>query len=302
MLRSSIDLGTNTCLLLVAEWDPQARQVARVVSDHSTIVRLGEGVDRNREFAPQAMERTLKALEGYSKTVREAGLDPAQTVCVATSQARDVRNGAQFFEEIQSKTGFRFQVISGEEEARFTFLGGLLPGMDPARSAVIDIGGGSTEYMASLGGQSLDIGSVRFTERFLKSDPVSDDEFWAAQEAMDSLIAQLEPWRASLSREVELVAVAGTATTLAAWHLGLEKFDAQAIDQVTLTRGDVHRMVEELKWRTVKERCELPGMEPKRADVLLAGAMILWRSMELLGFKEAKVSTRGLRFGALSLA
>lgn len=300
MLRTSIDLGTNTCLLLVAECEGGVAR--RVVSDHSTVVRLGQGVDVKRELQPEAMERTLKCLREYSDIVRKAGAEPRDTVCVATSQARDARNGAEFFARVEKETGFRFRVISGDEEARLTFLGGLLPEMSPETSAVIDIGGGSTEIISAHGGQSVDAGSVRFTERFLKNDPVTDEQFWAAQDAIDSLLEPLRPWRARAPRDLRLVAVAGTATTLAAWHLELERFDAARIDQVTLTRGDIHRMVEELKWRTVAERMRLPGMEKGRADVLLAGALILWRAMELLDFAECRVSTRGLRFGALTLA
>jgi exopolyphosphatase/guanosine-5'-triphosphate,3'-diphosphate pyrophosphatase len=183
---------------------------------------------------------------------------------------------------------------------------------------VVDLGGGSTEFMAKGGGKSpgespgespgkspekspgisIDMGSVRFTERFLKSDPVTDAEFWSCQEKIDELLTELEEWRGAL-RDPELVAVAGTATTLAAWHLGLEKFDPQAINQVELTRGDLHRMVEELKWRKASERAKLPGMEAGRADVILAGAMILWRTLERLDFQSCRVSTRGLRYGVL---
>jgi exopolyphosphatase/guanosine-5'-triphosphate,3'-diphosphate pyrophosphatase len=218
---------------------------------------------------------------------------------VATSQARDAANGQEFFDRVSKETGFRFQVISGDDEAKYTFLGALLPGMSPERSAVIDIGGGSTELIGLGGGQSVDVGSVRFTERYLKSDPVTDGEFWACQAEIDRMLSVLAPWRDRLGDGVELVAVAGTATTLAAYHLGLAKFDARAIDQLVMTRGDIHRMVEELKWRSVDERMKLPGMEPGRADVLLAGSLILWRAMELLRFPECRVSTRGLRFGVL---
>lgn len=302
MIRASIDLGTNTCLLLVADWDEKRREVARVVSDSTTIVRLGQGVDKARTLAPEAMERTLACLRGYASKARAAGVEPSSAVCVATSQARDARNGAEFFARVEKATGFRFRTISGDDEARFTFLGGLLPGMDPARSAVIDIGGGSTELMASGGGQSVDVGSVRFTERFLKSDPVKDAEFWSCQDAVDGALAPLRAWRGILPRDIQLVGVAGTATTLAAWHLGLEAFDAAKIDQVMLTRGDVHRMVEELKWRTVKERQAISGMEPGRADILLAGALILWRALEILDFPGCRISTRGLRFGVLSMS
>jgi exopolyphosphatase/guanosine-5'-triphosphate,3'-diphosphate pyrophosphatase len=306
VIRSSIDLGTNTCLMLVTQEDP-----GRVVADYSTIVRLGQDVDRMGVLHADAMERTLACLRDYAAKLRAHGGKPEETIAVSTASARDARNGAEFFGRVRRETGFGFKVISGDEEGRLTFLGALLPGLDPARSAVIDIGGGSTELIAwSSGkpgdpaggravGQSLQLGSVRFTERFLKHDPVTDDEFWACQEEIDRLLAGLRSWRESLPAGTQLVAVAGTATTLAAWQLGLEKFDAAKIDQLTLTRGDIHRMVEELKWRTVEERRSIDSMEYQRADVILAGALILWRALEVLGFNDTRVSTRGLRYGAL---
>lgn len=297
MLRASIDLGTNTCLLLIAECENKT--VQRILSDDSTVVRLGKGVDQTKLLDPEAMRRTLECLRAYAHKVKEAGIKPSQVRCVATSQARDARNGALFFSQVEQETGFRFQVISGDEEARLTFFGGLLPGYSPESFAVIDIGGGSTEIISLSGGKSVDMGSVRFTERYLKSNPVTDEEFWACQSAIDLALAPLKSWRETSPGVTQLVAVAGTATTLAAWFLGLKSFDANQIDGLELTRGDVHRMVEELKWRTLHERMQLPGMEPGRADVLLAGGMILWRAMELLSFPSCRISTRGLRFGAL---
>ena len=308
MIRASIDLGTNTCLLLVAEVDFEGR-VSRIVSDHSTIVRLGEGVDRARELQPAAIERTLTCLKQYAKIARDAGLDlkdPKSAICVATSSSRDSKNGPQFFAQVEKETGFRFRVISGDDEARYTFLGALLPGFKPTETAVIDIGGGSTEFITELSsskidGFSLDVGSVRFTERYLKSNPVTDEEFWTCQDEIDDILKDAITWRQKHSHVKNLIAVAGTATTLAAWHLELTKFDAKALDQCRLTRGDIHRMVEELKWRTNEERAKLPGMSKGREDVLLAGALILWRSMELLGFGEIQISTRGLRFGVMQM-
>lgn len=301
MLKASIDLGTNTCLLLIAEWNPSDKEVTKAVADYSTIVRLGKGVDRTRKLDDEAMARTLECLKNYAARIREAGVDSKHVICVATSQARDATNGQAFFEQVQRETGLKFRVLSGADEAQYTFMGGLITGVDPRTSVVIDIGGGSTELMSVKGGTSLDVGSVRYTERFLSSDPVTDDEFWACQDAIDFELMEMSGWRQNLDKRTTLVAVAGTATTLAAWHLGLERFDAQAIDQVTLTRGDVHRMVEELKWRTVAERRQIAGMETERADVILAGALILWRAMELLSFPECRVSTRGLRYGVLRL-
>ncbi|HAR44199.1 MAG TPA: hypothetical protein DCS07_16465 [Bdellovibrionales bacterium] len=301
MIRAAIDLGTNTCLLLVTEWT-EGSGIQKVLRDLTTVVRLGQSVDQNRSLHPDAMERTLKCLKHYAETVRAAGGDPAATACVATSQARDARNGAEFFCRVEVETGFRFRVISGAEEARLTFLGALLPGMSAEKSAVIDIGGGSTEIISATDGTSVDAGAVRFTERYFATDPVSDEEFWSCQAAIDEALGPFVEWRKKLPPDVQLVAVAGSATALAAWFLELKSWDPAKVDQVMLSRGDVHRLVEELKWRTVKERSELPCMEPGRADVILAGAMILWRSMEKLNFPTCRISSRGLRYGVLTSA
>ncbi len=303
MILSSIDLGTNTCLMLVAR--ARTDGTLDALADFATVVRLGEGVDRNRRFGDAPMERTLACLKRYSTELRALGGDPAATVAVATSGSRDSANREEFFARVTAETGFKFRLLSGDDEARFTHLGGLLPGMAPATTAVIDIGGGSTELKVErdgkMSGLSVDIGSVRFTERYLRSDPVTDDEFWKAQSEVDAAIERsgLIEWRRSSPTTLRLCAVAGTATTLAAWFLGLEKFDASRIDGLVLSRGDLHRQVEDLKWRTVAERMELPGMEKGRADVLLAGALILWRMMELLDFDSVTISTRGLRYGVL---
>lgn len=305
MIRASIDLGTNTCLLLVADFDPKSGQVVRVIHDQSTMVRLGQGVDKTRELHADAIERTRACLRGYASKLIQLGLKPSQTVAVATATARDARNGAAFFSGIERELGFHFRTISGDDEAKYMFLGGLLPGMKPESSVVIDIGGGSTELKSIGSGMSLQMGSVRFTERYLKSDPATDEEFWACEAAIDEMFERAHDWRAGLGyttkESIQLVGVAGTVVTLAQWHLGQTAFDPSALNEVRLTRGDVHRMVEELKWRTVAERKAVPGIEAGRADVLLAGALILWRAMERLSFPDLRVSTRGLRYGVLAL-
>ncbi len=303
MIRASIDLGTNTCLLLIAEVAVAGEPVSKVLGDFAQVVRLGEGLDQNRKFKSEAMERALACLSDYAAKVRAHGVDPAQVTCIATSQARDSGNWEEFKARVQRETGFLFKLVSGEGEASLSFRGAMLPGMDSQNTAVIDIGGGSTEFIALAGtravGHSLDVGAVRFTERYLRSDPVTDAEFWKCQDQIDQALLTLLPWRKSVSPSVALVGVAGTVTTLAAYQLELATFDARKIDGAVLTRGDVHRQVEELKWRTVAERLKLPGVEAGRADVLLAGALILWRAMEVLEFQNCTVSTRGLRYGAL---
>ncbi len=302
MLRSSIDLGTNTCLLLLGEWDSSTRSVKRVVGDYSTIVRLGEGVDKNRSLGEAPRKRTLDCLKTYAEHVKKAGLDPKDTVAVATSSVRDSNNGAEFFAQIAKETGFQFRLLSGDDEAKYTFLGGLLPGMNPEKCAVIDIGGGSTEFMSITGGQSIDMGSVRFTERFLKSDPATSAEFEACVQATNHLLEPLvQGWRKRVAPGTELVAVAGTATTLAAWQARLPHFDAAKIDQLSLSVKDLYAMATEFGKLSVSERARLPGMEAKRADVILAGAIILWRSVEVLGFSSCRISSRGLRYGILGI-
>lgn len=305
-VRASIDLGTNTCLLLIAEL-PSGRPVreARPLEDHSTVVRLGEGVDASRALQPEPIERALRCLRGYAERVQARGIKPKDVCAVATAQARGATNGAEFFARVERETGFVFKVISGDQEARLAFEGGLLPGMDPASAAIIDIGGGSTEIVSEEGGKSIDMGSVRLSERFFarslrESDtPVTDAEFWACQEAIDALLDAQAPAQV---RGLSLVGVAGTVITIAQWQLGLAAFDAAKLDGLELTRGDVHRAVEEFKWRSAQERRAIAGMEPKRADVILAGTLILWRAMEKLGFASLRVSTRGLRYGALGLS
>src|SRR4051812_17162090 len=115
MIRASIDLGTNTCLLLIAEWDSKTNAIQKVVGDFATVVRLGEGVDQARQLQKAPMERTVECLKKYSEKVRESGMDPGQAICVATSQARDAGNSQEFFSRVQKETGFRFQVISGQD-------------------------------------------------------------------------------------------------------------------------------------------------------------------------------------------
>jgi exopolyphosphatase/guanosine-5'-triphosphate,3'-diphosphate pyrophosphatase len=153
-----------------------------------------------------------------------------------------------------------------------------------------------------MGGHSLNIGAVRITERFLKSDPVTDAEFWNAENAIDQEIRTLLDWKNSqLARDLNFVAVAGTAVTLGMLQLGMPNFDRALLDGLEITRGDAHRFVEELKWRTIAERQQMVGMEKKRADVILGGALIYWRVMEVLNLTTSIVSTRGLRYGVLGL-
>ena len=297
MLRASIDLGTNTCLMLLAE--VESGQIKKVSGDYARIIRLGEGVDQTRSLQPKAIERTLMCLAEYKSIISKAGISPGDVVCVATSHARDASNGEAFFDKAEEECGFRFSVLSGQDEAHLAFLGSLLPGMSPSHYVVVDHGGGSTEYVVENGGRSVDLGSVRFTERYMRSDPVTDEEFIKCLDEIDNKLEELAVWRSSIPVDMQMLAVAGTATTLASWHLEQETFNAAEVEKVQLSKGNLQQMVKDLKAMTVAERREQVGIEPKRADVLLAGAMIMWRTMEKLRFPTCNISSRGLRYGVL---
>jgi len=297
MLKASIDLGTNTCLMLVAE--VESGYIKKALGDYSRIIRLGEGVDKTRCLQPDAIARTLTCLDEYRKIISKAGISPGDVICVATSQARDAENGGEFFARVEAECGFRFRVVSGKDEARLSFMGSLLPNMEAENHAVIDIGGGSTEVVTTKEDRSIDLGSVRFTERYLKSDPVIDEEFNICLNEIDNKLEELVDLRNTIPSDMQMLAVAGTATTLASWHLRLREFDAAEVEKVQLTSGNLLRMVKDLKRMTIAERRDQVGIEPKRADVLLAGAMIMWRIMEKLNFQTCNISSRGLRYGVL---
>ncbi len=297
MLKASIDLGTNTCLMLMAE--VASGYIKKVLGDYARIIRLGEGVDKTRCLQSDAIERTLTCLDEYREIISNAGILPGDVICVATSQARDAENGREFFAKVEAELGFGFRVISGKDEARLSFKGSMLPNMEASNHAVVDIGGGSTEFVTAKEDRSIDLGSVRFTERYLTSDPVIDKEFNICLNEIDNKLEELVDWRSSIPSDMQMLALAGTATTLASWHLGLREFDAAEVEKVRLTSGNLLRMVKDLKLMTVTERRDQVGIEPKRADVLLAGAMIMWRIMEKLNFQTCNISSRGLRYGGL---
>lgn len=308
MKRASIDLGTNTCLLLIQEITGSTEAV---LHDESTIVRLGQGVAETKLLNSDAMVRTLACLKQYAEKAKSFGIAPESILAVGTAQARDAANAKPFFDEVEKSLGIHFRILSGNEEAKATFLGAALPSVHPDHMVVLDIGGGSTELVSlsngndSIFGESLAIGAVKLTERYLKSNPVTDEEYWQCEAAIDSALEKMKDWRTALPDRMQtqptLVAVAGTAVTLAMLQEGLTKYDPATIEKVMLTQGDAHRLVEELKWRTVAEKSQMPGMEAKRADVILAGALIFWRTMEVLDFKQAFISTRGLRYGVFKL-
>jgi exopolyphosphatase/guanosine-5'-triphosphate,3'-diphosphate pyrophosphatase len=298
MRVAAVDIGTNTVLLLVAERRADGR-LGRV-AERATITRLGEGVDKTRELAPAAIARTLTCLDEYAQVVRDHAVE--RIAVVGTSAMRDARGGERIVEGVRAAFGVDPTVISGDVEARLTFFGGA-SGLDVADDelAIFDIGGGSTELILGRRGppaaiayaHSFDIGSVRLTERYVTRDPPSAGELAAIEGAVRATLASVPPW----SGATPPIGVAGTVTTLAAVALGIAPYDGARIHGRKVSLDELRDVVTRLAAMTLDERRQVPGMEPKRADVIVAGGLITlgvlehWRAPALL------VSDRGVRWG-----
>jgi exopolyphosphatase / guanosine-5'-triphosphate,3'-diphosphate pyrophosphatase len=288
MRVAAIDCGTNSLRLLVADLPPDGGPLIDVTR-RMEIVRLGEGVDRTGVLAPAAIERTRVVLADYARTVEKLGAERVRMV--ATSASRDARNADDFRAMVLDTLGRPPEVVSGDEEARLSFVGGVR-GLPPARYLVVDIGGGSTEFVvgsrAVEHAVSVDIGCVRMTERHLHSDPPSAAEVAAAtadiEAAVDRALTAVGGRSAAGAQLVgappvsacqQVVGLAGSVTTVAALALNLPEYREERIHHARISRADVARVTSDLLRLTRAERRALPVMHPGRADVIGAGALIL---------------------------
>lgn len=307
---AAIDIGTNTVLLVVAE-ERDGR--LEPIVERAEITRLGRGVDATGRLDPAAIRETAETLGRFAAEARALGAE--RIVCVATSAARDARNGAEFFEASRAAAGLTPEVISGDEEARLVYgsawrdfgltLGGPPPFPPGGPLAVLDVGGGSTEFTfgdgpVPRGRTSLQVGAVRLTERHVRSDPMPLSEQLVLREAAREALAPL----AKLDglgdvTSARLVGVAGTVTTLCSVQQELPVYDAAKVHGATMLLDELDALVVRLAGISVAERRRLPGMEPKRADVIVAGGMIVAEAMRLTGFDRLIVSDRGVRWGLL---
>lgn len=286
MRIAGIDCGTNSIRLLIADGAPGLDAELSEVVRELEIVRLGQGVDATGAFHPDALARTFAAVDTYAALITDQQCDAVRFV--ATSAARDATNGAEFFSGIRARLGVPAEVISGAEEARLSFRGAVhgLPHdqvTDPV--LVMDIGGGSTELV--LGGTagitqsaSLDIGSVRLTERFARHDPPTADELAAAADLVDSL---LDGCGVDLTGVATWIGVAGTATSLSAINQGLQTYDRKLVHGSRLTRERLAQLTTEISGRTSADRVEAYALHPGRADVIPFGALIADRVADRVG-------------------
>jgi len=287
---AAVDLGTNSTRLLVAEVDGDRLEE---VTRRLTITRLGEGVDERRRLLPVAIARVRNCLAEYRRELESLGAE--RTLAIATSAVRDAENGEAFLGEIEWSYGFATRLLSGEEEAAM-MLHGVTAGRPPLDDVlVVDIGGGSTELVHARRGTiefstSLDVGCVRMTERFLGSDPPSKPELAAAGAYVRSLLPALEVAHA--------IGVAGTVTTLATVDLGDAEYDPVRTHGHRLPLASVEEQLDRLAAMTNEERLAVPGIEPGRAPVIVAGIIVLREVMTAYQLTEIEVSERDVLHGA----
>jgi len=289
---AAVDCGTNAVRLLVADVDPDGTMRERIRL--MRIVRLGEGVDRTGQFSAEALDRTFAALDEYREVI--SGLGVERRRFVATSASRDVSNRQAFVDGVRARLVVEPEVITGTEEAELSFAGAIL-GLPPHTAAlpalVVDIGGGSTEFVIGSGSPeraaSVDIGCVRMTERHLHSDPPAAAEIAAAltdiEDAVHAAFGQVQPAEAR-----SLVGLAGTVTTVSAMAMGLPEYDANVLHGSRIGAADVAEVTSALLAMTRAERAALPFMHPGRVDVIGGGAMILDAIVRAGGFVEVVVS------------
>jgi exopolyphosphatase / guanosine-5'-triphosphate,3'-diphosphate pyrophosphatase len=289
---AAIDCGTNSIRLLIAE--PDGSGGLRDLDRRLEIVRLGQGVDATGEFHPDALQRTFAAVDHYAELIKKANVPVEKVHFVATSATRDAKNRDSFFAGIKQRLGVLPDVISGETEAQLSFIGALsrvTPEGEPV--LVMDIGGGSTELITGSGAGemrsaiSLDIGSVRVTERFLKQNPVADDDLARAMAYVDDLLAGSGVDFASIGT---WIGVAGTATTLAGVYLELEHYDREQVHGALIPLPAVEELLHRLARMSVEEIRALPSMHPGRADVITGGALVEARIAARLQVEDLIVS------------
>ena len=291
-----IDMGTNTVLLAIGDYVD-----GRVVDllDVATITRLGEGLKETGRLAPEAMERTYKALSDYRAKAIEYGVE--DLLCVGTAAMREAKNSTAFVSRVEEGLGIPVRIISAREEAYYTYISvrnDRFPGVD--RFIIIDIGGGSTEIIDGDGAEmfdfvSLPVGSVKLTEMFINHDPPLEEELDRLTEYLRETIKV--PFGGPVPR---IIGTAGTVTNVAAIALGLEKYEKAGIHGASIGDREIGEVIGKLKGLTVAERRNVKGMEQGREDILLQGVILIKEIMAYFGARDLLVSANGVRYGLLS--
>ena len=298
---AGIDIGTNTLRLLIAEFSPDGR--FNKIHSRRHITRLGEDITKTGRLKGEAMDRSIHVLESFSKDCKDYPIDGVYAV--ATSAVRDSANGRDFISMIKTKAGLDVDIITGDEEARLTMLG-VSSGLNLGGEDIflMDVGGGSTEFINASGASgrdihfkiSTDIGVVRFTEQYIHSDPPSEEEIKSLESVVEERLRLIPPFKSSMDR-TSFIGTAGTVTTLAAIEQGMKIYDPERVNGYRLSKESVDKISRMLIPMTIRKRKDVPGIEEGREDIIAAGALIVRKVMERFGFNEVVVSDNGLREG-----
>ena len=290
---AAIDIGTNTILMLIADKEESG---FRVIRDEHSLARLGEGIGlNNRKIIPKAKERAIEILKRYRKICDE--MKVSEIFAVATSAMRDAENRIEIKEMFESILHSEIHIISGEKEARFSFIGAV---EDDKDSVVIDIGGGSTEIIFGNSSEiknriSLQIGAVRLTETFFKQQPPNSEDLQRASNQINEALQNLS----TLEHYENVYAVAGTPTTLAGIMQNLRDFDRDYIQGYKMNIAEIIKIYDSFCKMTVDEIININGVKPARADVITAGTLILMKILEYIKSDFCIASTKGLRYGMM---
>jgi exopolyphosphatase / guanosine-5'-triphosphate,3'-diphosphate pyrophosphatase len=294
---AAVDIGTNSTRLLVA--DVEAGRISDVERE-TRITRLGEGVDERHRLLPVPIARVRNVLSDYRRTAESLGAE--RTLAIATSAIRDAENGEAFLGEIEWSYGFDTRLLSGHDEALLMYRGVTAERELDSGTVIVDIGGGSTELVAGDEAgvrwhDSLDVGSVRLTERFLRTDPPTAEELATCATAVRALLAERIPDEIR-SATTSAIGVAGTLTSLAALALGLEEYDRDRVHGSRLTAAALTAQLERLAAVPVAERRKMRPLDPDRAPVIVAGAVIAREALSFFELDELEISERDILDGA----
>jgi len=298
MKAASIDMGTNTFRLLAVQVDKNPPTI-KILHQDRRVVRMGEGLASTGKMTPQAQGRALAVLKDFRKALEEHGID--QVFAVATSVFREAQNAQTFLDRAQEVLGVPIRVVSGEEEARLTLLGGLW-NLEVRNGVLFDIGGGSTEFIRfqerkPINLISTPLGVVKLTETLLHHDPPTPQEMRTLERMVGVEVERVA--EALGNHSFTLIGTAGTVTTLAAIDIGLSIYDHDEIHGHVLTRERIEEMLKTFLACTREERLKMKGMEKGREDLIIPGTVITLKAMEVWDQKRLVVSDLGLREGAL---
>ncbi len=299
MIISSVDIGTNTILLLIADADPETKRIKTILNEYR-IPRIGKGLIPNQPISSEKVEDLYKVLEEYQEFISDYKSE--KTILTATNAFRIASNANEIISEVKNRFGLDIRVVSGKEEARLSFLGAVGDYLDENKTLVIDIGGGSTEIILGQNGeinfsQSYQVGVVSGTEKFLKQQPPLPKDLGKFRNFVNDTLTKIDKNYFSPKRTI---AIAGTPTTLACMKIGIDYYDEFAIEGSILTQDELSDFIKQLSVLSFEEiKSTYKSIVEGRADVLLAGTIILHTILEYFDIDEVLVSTKGIRYGAV---